>query len=738
MRNYRMYSICKIVNGIVRACILDLQRKDYVLIPLACSTYLKENTIIEYDSVPKEIKEWIDKLISMDFLFEVDEENKDCFPDLKYFPESPNLISNSIVDINSDSHTQNLINKEVASQLDKLGCEAVEIRLFNKITLTSLIKFLSSFKHSGIRHISLFINNEYYTNDELNEVFSHENRVRYIIISGCNTESQVQVRGTEAYIFYIKDQVVNKHHCGQINQKHFTVDKMFYFESKLFNNCLYKKIAIDEFGEIKNCPSMRKSYGNIKESSLIEALNAPEFKEVWTVNKDLVTKCKHCEFRYICTDCRVYREDDSITSAPLKCGYDPYTGKWEPWYNNGDKKNRFSFIKSTIAVLFIMISSTFFTSCMTKIPLKNADIDFNYKNNQELEVFIDTTRGKWKYQVAAWEYSMIGEYLKSQESWIKSTNVSPGKSDTITIKAEIPISISHHISELAQEFDLVAINEAHHIPEHRITLYNMLDELYAEGFQNLFIEAYAGPIIDNIDSLPSIDSIGNYIKEPWFGNMIKRALRIGFTIFPYEANDNVYGSQREVDQAENIYNILNNKKSVIYCGFGHNKSNCATRYPMMATILKTNFQLNVLTIDQTLSISNTNIIFKDNQGETIKYPFVLPEEELRDSFERQYIDKCRDITIQNSLYAKAEDCFNISFDISKSIKKTGGYPDIIALYDDNSSIPIAISPIKDKRRLSFEIPNYNKVLRIVLIYDKMSLESDYIRIKDKSLYHVVY
>lgn len=68
---------------------------------------------------------------------------------------------------------------------------------------------------------------------------------------------------------------------------------------------------------------------------LVTLKNNPGFKKYWNIKKDDMTKCKDCEFRYICTDCRAYLEDpDDIYSAPLKCGYDPYTGKWEKWSKN--------------------------------------------------------------------------------------------------------------------------------------------------------------------------------------------------------------------------------------------------------------------------------------------------------------------------------------------------------------------------------------------------------------------
>lgn len=85
---------------------------------------------------------------------------------------------------------------------------------------------------------------------------------------------------------------------------------------------------------------MCKSYGNIKDTRLEEALQHKDFKKYWSLTKDNIEVCKDCEFRYICTDCRAFTEqshssnDGLDISKPLKCGYDPHTGKWQEWSTN--------------------------------------------------------------------------------------------------------------------------------------------------------------------------------------------------------------------------------------------------------------------------------------------------------------------------------------------------------------------------------------------------------------------
>ena len=45
---------------------------------------------------------------------------------------------------------------------------------------------------------------------------------------------------------------------------------------------------------------------------------------------DKIIVCKDCEFRYICTDCRIFiKDNNNIYSQPLHCNYNPYIAKWE-------------------------------------------------------------------------------------------------------------------------------------------------------------------------------------------------------------------------------------------------------------------------------------------------------------------------------------------------------------------------------------------------------------------------
>ena len=75
---------------------------------------------------------------------------------------------------------------------------------------------------------------------------------------------------------------------------------------------------------------MINDFGNIKNTTLSEAIHKKDFKKLWNITKDQIEECKDCEYRYVCTDCRVFIKDNAnIYSKPSKCNYNPYKSVWE-------------------------------------------------------------------------------------------------------------------------------------------------------------------------------------------------------------------------------------------------------------------------------------------------------------------------------------------------------------------------------------------------------------------------
>jgi SPASM domain peptide maturase of grasp-with-spasm system len=333
MKYFNLFSCCQPVLGASRSIVCDLQRDVYVPIPNALYYVIKENSTIEINKVINDygvenaetIFEYFNYLEEKELGFFSDKIINELLPINfdNYF--EPKKITNAIIDIIDDfSYLEN-----VANQLSKLNCEAVELRLFREYDLIHLDFFLKKFENTSIRSIEILIPYSKGINiSNLLKLRIENSRLRKIIIHSAKSERFYD--HFEFYVFITKEIIDSKNCCGVVSPYYFISKTDFFIESKNFNSCLNRKISIDENGEIKNCPSLISSFGNIKETQLEEALNHPDFKKYWKINKDQIEVCKDCEFRYICTDCRAYTENpENQYSKPLKCGYNPYTNEWD-------------------------------------------------------------------------------------------------------------------------------------------------------------------------------------------------------------------------------------------------------------------------------------------------------------------------------------------------------------------------------------------------------------------------
>jgi len=167
--------------------------------------------------------------------------------------------------------------------------------------------------------------------NNINELISKSNKISKIYIHSLLKEQKENViKSDNTTIIFTKQKIDNSSYCGFISPEYFQVNHEMLLQSFNFNNCLYKKIGIDENGKIKNCPAMNNSFGNVNNICLQEIIKKKDYKKKWFLNKEKIEVCKLCEFRYICSDCRAFLKDpDNIYSQPAKCTYNPYIAKWE-------------------------------------------------------------------------------------------------------------------------------------------------------------------------------------------------------------------------------------------------------------------------------------------------------------------------------------------------------------------------------------------------------------------------
>lgn len=344
---FALYACCIPVKGFKRSLICDLQRSNIVYLSnehLNIINFLRKNPI---DKLESKLSAETFKL-AMHFLNNLIENelgfftlNPDNFPRLDTHWQSPSSITNSVLDFSS---TPTLYHNQIISQAIQMDCKAIQFRFFYTPSYDDLSFLLKMTTESCVYSISIITpySNSILDAKDIKNIIDNNLRITEFIVYGAPNNMVQFYR--QFHITYTQDKIDNIRYCGKISSNIFNLNLPTFTEAHHHNSCLNRKISIDANGNIKNCPSMAQSFGNIKDTTLQEALDHPEFKKYWNITKDQIAVCKDCEFRYICTDCRAYLENpQDMYAKPLKCGYNPYTCEWEEWSTNPLKQQAIDF-----------------------------------------------------------------------------------------------------------------------------------------------------------------------------------------------------------------------------------------------------------------------------------------------------------------------------------------------------------------------------------------------------------
>ncbi len=333
---FRVYASCLLVKGASRSIICDIQRSDYQLIPNSLYEILtkypdnsvneiKANYNHEFDNT---IDEYLAFLVEKEYAFWCEKEELELFPDIDLAWDNPAIISNAIIDVNQNSNHDF---KNILDQFEQLGCKHFQLRAYDEKPLNYFEAIFQELEERAILSVEFIIKASKESNLNNLEVLTDKfPRIHNLIVHSASENTIAKVDSTKiGNIIFVSQSIDNEAHCGFISSDYFAINIQTFTESQKHNTCLNRKISIDVNGEIKNCPSMTKSYGNIRDTTLKEAIEKPGFKGMWFIHKDQIDVCKDCEFRHICTDCRAYiQAPNNIYSKPAKCSYDPYTATW--------------------------------------------------------------------------------------------------------------------------------------------------------------------------------------------------------------------------------------------------------------------------------------------------------------------------------------------------------------------------------------------------------------------------
>ena len=332
---FTLFSCCIPVKGASRTAVCDLQRNGFLLVPNVVHVLLTEyrgKPIAEiFDAFDHEhdaqILEYFDYLDEHEMGFYSDEPPTN-FPELSLSFENPNPLNNCILERDAESDYELT---PIVHQLSGLFCNFAEIRNYHSLDLAAMHVLAGAFRDSTVRGLYMVVQyHPEHTEASLREFFETEKRVRNILVHGHPDDERAIHIDVNTMLVFTKTKIESDAACGTVAPHYFRCTTPAFTESIHHNNCLHKKITVDKRGQVRNCPSLPLTFGDVTEVSFADIIARKEFTQWWNVTKDQVKVCQDCEFRYICHDCRAHlKNPEDGKSKPAKCNYDPYSATWE-------------------------------------------------------------------------------------------------------------------------------------------------------------------------------------------------------------------------------------------------------------------------------------------------------------------------------------------------------------------------------------------------------------------------
>ncbi len=239
-----------------------------------------------------------------------------------------------------------------------------------------------------------------------------------------------------------------------------------------------------------------------------------------------------------------------------------------------------------------------------------------YQFSSEIETQLKKDSIAKNYQHYAIDFAAIGDYKKTlftdELGVLKYKKL---KKAMISVDSSFlnykPVNALDEIKKISKEHQILIINEAHYSAQNRIFTTRLLEELYNEGFTSIFLEGLHPERNKNLNQRKyALLSSGPLFNEPNYGNLVRRAIKKGYTVLPYEhdedKNEKDYMKRwysREEGQADTILRFLKenpDKKIIIHCGYGHISEQIHEGEIIgnMAAILKKRSGIDPLTINQ--------------------------------------------------------------------------------------------------------------------------------------------
>lgn len=330
--SFRLFANCFLVKGYSEGVLFDSQRQDFYQLPNDIIDFLirvqktpiekfKKGVEIESGEIDACIKQFIDTELG----FFTTEPN--AFPPIDLTWKSPFKVTNAIIQIN-DRSTYDYA--EVIRQLEKLDCQAFQLRIESKLPCSEIEKLIQTFKDTRVKFVELLMAFDTEVGvDTFKNWIKNEPRLRFVKLFAYHEDKVHQ--DDDAYynykiLYFKKDLRINRKEV--IHKDRFLKSFELFSEAQKHNTGLNRKVCITSLGEIKNYIEHEDSFGNVQEKSIVEVVSSDSFQRKWFIHNDLIEKCCDCQYRYFCTSNSDIQELNGKYVKTEMCAFDPYTNQW--------------------------------------------------------------------------------------------------------------------------------------------------------------------------------------------------------------------------------------------------------------------------------------------------------------------------------------------------------------------------------------------------------------------------
>lgn len=298
-RFYFLLPYCFTVEGEKMNIIFNAQKSDVVYIPDSIITLIKsfdENSIEMIEQIySSQKKNLIDTIAFLTRKGLIGTRSKDeIFPQISFEYDSPEHIKHLVVEY-SNRYNFN----DILFYVNKLLVKFIEIR-YKRIESSD--DFIEIEKHMSFLYRSTVKAAQLIFDYKFSKLLYEKSRQKHFdivssIIFYNSPYSRSEVWGKKN-IQYVKAGYDYIMFSNNDYKNNYILDFQYFILSHSSNPYYYKRLCIDEDGNIKNCLKNRSIFGNVKKDDLTQVIHQEDFCELWSVSCDKIIDIKDDPMRY--------------------------------------------------------------------------------------------------------------------------------------------------------------------------------------------------------------------------------------------------------------------------------------------------------------------------------------------------------------------------------------------------------------------------------------------------------